>query len=428
MFLKRIKSDLLNETFRNGLFFTLFSFINKGISFVLLIILARYITPTEYGYWSLFGTVVMFIGYFMAMTTEGYISISYFQEGLNGVKKTFSCILFTALIVSGLLFFIVAISKKSLEQVLDLPWQYLFLAVSIAFFTVFSNVYLDFLRIQKNIVLYGLFSCGNALVVLGSSLVFVKYFLMGWKGCALAQFLGFAIFGIVGLCYFSFSKKLSIPNKTHWIAMLRWGLPLIPHLATTFIRLGCDRYIINHFYSLEMVGIFSFAYALAMSISTIGMGFNEANSINIYEILGNQKITIFDKIRLLKKQKKIVFTVYLCGFILITFLCFITIPLAFPKYSSSITYFVILAFFAFLQCLYFLYTNFLFYFKSTSKLMCITFSFAFIHLLLSLCFTCYSVYYTCIIYFLTQLGVVIFVRKEAIKLLEQNFKCNIREF
>ena len=78
----KIKSIIKNETLRNGAFFTLFSFVNKGMNFVLLILLARYISPTEYGYWSLFGTITMFLGYFMAMTTEGYISISYFQEGI----------------------------------------------------------------------------------------------------------------------------------------------------------------------------------------------------------------------------------------------------------------------------------------------------------------------------------------------------------
>ena len=79
-FLSSQKQLFNNETFRNGFFFTAFSFINKGMNFILLILLAKFITPTEYGYWSLFGTIVMFMGYFIAMTTQGYILISYFKE------------------------------------------------------------------------------------------------------------------------------------------------------------------------------------------------------------------------------------------------------------------------------------------------------------------------------------------------------------
>lgn len=131
--INKVKQLINNETLRNGVFFTVFSFINKGINFFLLILLAKYITPTEYGYWSLFGTILMFLGYFMAMSTEGYISISFFKEGITGVKNTFSCILSTTLIVSSFLFCVTFLLKDHLQQAFDLPWQYICLAIGIAF-------------------------------------------------------------------------------------------------------------------------------------------------------------------------------------------------------------------------------------------------------------------------------------------------------
>ncbi len=420
MFLTRIKSVLSNETLRNGAFFTLFSFINKGVNFILLLLLAKYITPTEYGYWSLFGTIVMFIGYFIAMTTEGYISISYFQDGMAGVKKSFSCILLTTLIVSGFLFFTVTLLKDYLQQLLDIPWQYLYLAIGIAFFTVYSNICLEFLRIKKKVALYGLFSCSSAFLVFGLSIILVKYFLMGWRGCAQAQFLSVMLFGVIGLCYFLFSKKIGKPNKTYWKIMLAWGIPLIPHLAAQFIRLGCDRYIIDYYYSVEMVGLFSFAYTLAMAISTIGYGFNEANSVNIFETLGDSNLKPKEKINLLNKQKKNILRVYLCGLFVIILLSIPLVPKLLPQYASAIPYCIVLSIFAFFQCLYFLYTNFLFFFRQTQLLMYITFSFAVIHFILSILLTRYSLYITCCIYCFTQLGVVLFVRKNAIEAIKKN--------
>lgn len=419
MFQARIKSILSNETLRNGAFFTFFSFINKGVNFILLLLLARYITPTEYGYWSLFGTIVMFLGYFIAMTTEGYIPISYFREGMIGVKKSFSCILLTTLIVSSILFSITLMLKDFLQHYLDIPWRYLYLAIGIAFFTVYSNICLGFLRIKKKIVLYGIYSCSSAFLVLGLSIILVKYFLMGWQGCVFAQFYGTLLFGIIGLCSFLFTKKIGKPNKNHWIMMLAWGIPLIPHLATQFIRLGCDRYIINHYYSIEDVGLFSFAYTLAMAISTIGYGFNEANSVSIYETLGNENLKPKEKKELLGKQKKDIFLIYLCGLFITVLSSILLVPIFLPKYTSAITYFIILSFFAFLQCLYFLYASFLFFFKQTKSLMYITFSFAVLHLIISLLLTQLSIYYTCIAYCITQLGVVFFVQKKAANLLHK---------
>ena len=121
MFLGQIKKIISNESIRNGAFFTIFSFVNKGINFILLILLARYITPTEYGYWSLLGTIVMFMGYFIAMTSQGYLSVSYFQEGLNGVKKTFYCIFFTSLIAASLMILLAFFFPSALAPSLGFP-------------------------------------------------------------------------------------------------------------------------------------------------------------------------------------------------------------------------------------------------------------------------------------------------------------------
>lgn len=423
-----MKSIFKNETLRNGVFFTLFSFINKGINFVLLILLAIYISPTEYGYWSLFGTVVMFIGYFIAMTTEGYITIAYFKEGMPGIKESFSCILPTTLIVSGVLFSITTLFGDYLQQLLNLPCKYLYLAIGIAFFTVYSNICLNYLRIKKKIVLYGIFSCSSAFLVFGLSIFLVKYCLMGWEGCVQAQFISVLLFGAIGLCFFLFSKKIGKPNRNYWMMMLAWGFPLIPHLATNFIQLGCDRYIINFYHNIEQVGLFSFAYSLSAAITIIGSGFNDANSVNIYEILGNKTTSAKQKIALLNTQKKNVFLVYLCSSIAVIILCYILIPLILPQYTSAIKYFFFLSIYAFLQCVYYLYTNFLFYFKQTKKLMAITFSFSILHLVLSLVFTQSSIIYTCIVFCVSQLGIVFFVRKQAIKALKENMNCSIRFF
>ena len=64
---KKIMSLVGNKSLRNGVFFSLFSFINRGFSFLLLIILAKYIAPAEYGYLSLFATVVMLECYIICL-------------------------------------------------------------------------------------------------------------------------------------------------------------------------------------------------------------------------------------------------------------------------------------------------------------------------------------------------------------------------
>ena len=88
----KIEAILKNETIRNGSLFSLFSFINNGISFFLLLILANFITPTEYGYLNLFNTVIMVIGYFITMSSDGYLSVSYFRDGKMQQSNVFQAL------------------------------------------------------------------------------------------------------------------------------------------------------------------------------------------------------------------------------------------------------------------------------------------------------------------------------------------------
>ena len=100
--LTKINTILKSETIRNGSLFSLFSFINKGIGFFLLLILANFITPTEYGYLNLFSTVLMVMGYFTTMSSDGYLSVSYFRDGKDAVEQCISSALLTAAITSTL--------------------------------------------------------------------------------------------------------------------------------------------------------------------------------------------------------------------------------------------------------------------------------------------------------------------------------------
>ena len=136
----KIRNLSKNKVLLNGTLFSLFSFINRGFSFLLLLILANYILPKDYGYLSLFVTVSMVVGFFIALSTDGYLSVAFFKEGNDGVRQSVSSVLVISLVTSLLLFCVVFLFGTELSVVLELPLNVLYLVVSISFFTVFSNM------------------------------------------------------------------------------------------------------------------------------------------------------------------------------------------------------------------------------------------------------------------------------------------------
>lgn len=412
-----------NKTLLNGSLFSLFSFINQGIAFLLLIILANYIAPAEYGKLSLFNTIVQFMGYFVALSTQGFLSVSYFKRGSNYFKKDFSSICIIGISVTTFFCIINIFVSGWVARQADLPSIFIWFAIFISFFQIFQGMWLDYHRIKENVIRYGIISCSFAIINLVLSLYLVIGAKMNWEGRVYANLICVLLFGILSIMYFS-RQKLFVKNVS-WnnIKMIAlWGVPLIPHLASVWIKQGGDRFIINHYHSVEEVGLFSFALNLTSIIIIIGSAFNSSNSVSIFQILAKDDVNIEEKKQMLRNQTKNISLITLIASVgVIVFGC-IVVPLLLPRYTASIPYFIILSLQGIGQCFYFLYCNYLFYYSKNKQIMQITFLTSLMHLLLSFCFTRYSLYCTCIIYVVIQLLVDFFVYKAAKKCLAISIK------
>ena len=81
-----------NKLLLKGALFSFFSFFNQGASFLLLIILANYIAPSDYGTLSLFNTIISFLGFVVSLSTHGYITISFFKKDEKKFKQDYTLI------------------------------------------------------------------------------------------------------------------------------------------------------------------------------------------------------------------------------------------------------------------------------------------------------------------------------------------------
>lgn len=423
MRLSAIKSKVAgNKTLLNGSLFSLFSFFNQGVGFVLLILLAEYIAPAEYGSLSMFNTVVTFLGFFIAMSTQGFLAISYFKRGPAHFKEDVSAISLISLTSFIVLGAVIALLHRQLSQWLHLPTAFLFATVAIAFFHLFFDMRLNYLRVQEKVTRYGLWSCTFALISFALSLYLVIGRRLDWEGRAYANLICSIAFGVLAIgCFFRerlFTFKVSADTfKT----VLYWGVPLIPHLASVWIKQGGDRLIINEQHSLADVGLFSFALNLTSIIIMIGSAFNATNSVSIYKTLssGEPACDIRSKLR---RQTRDIAIIYLIAYVCIVLGASLLTPLLLPRYAESIPYFLILSLQGLGQCFYFLYSNYLFYYHLNKQLMFVTFTTSVLHLLLSLLLTRYSLIYTCCIYVFVQVILVYSLYKLSRKALTENLE------
>lgn len=421
MELKFIKKILNNRLLLNGSLFALYSFFQKGSVFILLIILAKFISPADYGLMSLFNTASYLFGYFIGLNTAGYVSVSYFANINNKTEFRYDFTTIILTIFASIIFICICIYpfSSSLSAIANITPSFLYLALFIASFQTFFQILLDYQRIQEKVINYGIYSCSNSILTFFFVIIFVLYFKQGWHGYVYGQLITLIIITGISLYLFYKWKLFSLKGLSfkRFKEIASWGIPLIPHLGAIWIRQGMDRYIIDNHHSTADVGLFSFALNLVSIIIMIGMSFNNTFSVNIYNTLSTG-MSIQEKKQKLYRQSKKIMIIYIVSFVLIVLGVSIFIPIIMPNYKYSIQYFYILSLYGLCQCFYFLYCNYLFYYKKTKTLMYITFGSSIIHLFLSLVLTPYSLVFTCLIYVFVQFFLVCLVRKFGLRLIK----------
>jgi len=403
-FIYKIRGLLNDSSVLNGVLFSAFSFFNQGINFFLLLILANYIIPSDYGLLSLFNTFVLLIGYFVVLSTQGYLSISYFKKKDNNeFRKDVSSIFFISICYILIGIILLTIYSETLSIWIKIPSNLLWIALFISACNTYIHIGLDYFRIQKKIISYGIISCGFALSNLIITFIFIIGYNWNWVARPISQLISCVIFTLIIFAYLLkakiFHKNFFSLNRFKTIFL--WGLPLIPHQLVTWLKQGGDRYIIDYYYTLEDVGIFSFAINLSNILIVAGQAFNASYSVDIYKILSQSKRNIETR-KLLNRKINNLKYIYISIFIILLLSCWIFVPYIFPKYINSINYFSILLVGALFNCLYFLYCNYLFYYEKNKTIMNITVFTSIIHFSLSLLLTKYSLYYTAIIYTLVM--------------------------
>ena len=92
--IRKVKGRLLtNTTVRNGIIFSFFSFLNSGVSFLILLILANFLLPNEYGELNLFNSLLSILLVLISLSSDGLISIDFFQKDIQGLRKTINAVL-----------------------------------------------------------------------------------------------------------------------------------------------------------------------------------------------------------------------------------------------------------------------------------------------------------------------------------------------
>lgn len=315
-----------------NIFIYLLSNITNGLlPLALLPLFTKYLTPTEYGYVTLFQ---MFFIFFRSIAGSSYVTSSernYFSKSFdnsNYVSTSFRLIIITSLIIFSLVYFF----SNSISVVSDLKVEYIFLSLASGAFAVVIQLRLSQWLVKKQATIYGVLQVMIGLSGNFLAIIFVVNLGMGVEGRINSIFYTYLIFFLISI--YSLHKDNCI-NLQSWSTeeckdIVCFSLPLLPHLLGVLLLTVFDRLILKINLGVEIVGIYMVGFQLMSSVGILSDAFNKFFSPIQMELLSAKSI---------ESKKLLVKYVYLwslvisiCGFIANIAFCF------FAKFFLDIKY------------------------------------------------------------------------------------------
>lgn len=399
---------------KNSLFYTLASVLQGMISFLLLPLYTRYLTPTDYAMLALVNSFIGIVAVVITLQIQTGIPrfVIKFLKDQDRAKKYFSSIfiLLSIIVIFGCLainLFGEIIIKVAFSDKNNITYSPLF---KIATWTLLFNLLVSSGMLLLQALEFGdkflLVTIAQVMANLIFGLFFVVLLKIGIIGVLWAQFIS-AIFGLVVIVWFlrDWFKWVIIKFPINDIKdSLRYSMPIMPHILGIYVYMYSDRLILQRYVPLADIGIYSIADTFASLLLIVVNSTTGAYTPRFFKLAEEGKTIV-------QSETKKVIGAWWIGIIVI-FMGYLILPnyivklMTRPSFYPAIPVIPILASAYVFRGLYCFATNGLFFINKTQFIPVITISAAVLNIILNLTFIpkfgIYAAAWTTVIsYFLT---------------------------
>ena len=268
---------------------------SKVITLLLLPLFSKYLSPEDFGIFTLVVMVTTFLGLFY---NPGITSatVRLFHDTVNEEKRKeligslYVFYIFTPLALSILLTLIGPYIFPLIFKDFNF-FPYGFLAIVLSFFMQVKNTWSTYLILNYKIKVLSIYVFISVLIGLLVAYVLVVIMKMGALGRVLAM-LPPAIFlfivSIITLSKYSGGKW----SYKSIMKQLKFGLPLAGAVWSTSLLLIADRYILEIMTDVSSVGIYAFAFQIGQIPLFFVIGIQKLWSPMFYENMNNNNFTV----------------------------------------------------------------------------------------------------------------------------------------
>jgi O-antigen/teichoic acid export membrane protein len=281
-FLRRITDQIRLATssvfVKDTMVYGMGNIVSALLPLMLLPVLTRYLTPTDYGIVATSVVLVQVTVTAIGLNTSGLIIQSQFTDDFETRKNLLSTNVLISSMLAVALVIVTVAGGDLVERFTEFPADWTPLLIAVALGLVVQQFYLAILQSRNEAKSFvGIQILGNFLN-LSVAVALVVGVGMDWRGRIIAT--AFAGGVVAAICLHGLIVRLGllrgIFDGAALKSLLHFGVPLIPHVAGGFAMTMGPRLYLNNMAAVADTGLFGVAYNLASPIALVVGAANQA--------------------------------------------------------------------------------------------------------------------------------------------------------
>lgn len=262
---------------RNGSIYIGAAAINALVPFLALPPLLRALGPGDFGKVGVYLALINIATVLAGLSVHGVISVVHFRDGPQAVPAYVRAALQTVALTGLPLLLASFLFAPFFERLVGLPgiWASTIVLIAVAQFIV--SLSMAVFQAKEQPLRYASLQIGVTVGWAALSILLVCWAGMNWTGRAIGQLAAVTAVAIGALHLLQREGMLSSSvGKAPLSAMLRFGLPLVPHSIAGAVIAGADRLLLSSIGTAEMAGQYFAAFQICAVITVGAAAVNQA--------------------------------------------------------------------------------------------------------------------------------------------------------
>lgn len=381
-----MKLNVNKALFKNTIIYTITDALGKAVAFILLPFISMFLSPEELGFAANYTVLTTAISLLAGLAIVNSLIYLYYERTREANNLLVSNLIILTFLACGILLLLILFFNSPIFQYTKLNLHFQLLSVLYVVTSVFSNLDLQLYRLEEKPKQFAILQIIQILTSCILVILFVIILKKEGEGKIYADTTTVFIIGLVHMCLLKKRGYLSLKfDKNSFCELLKFGLPLMPHSISFWLRGSTQKLFITNFVGLGGNGIYSLALSISSIYSMVSGAFFNAYEPALQQRLNksSKKLDNSEKITIVKLQYTLFLLLFVVALFAIVGAWVIINYLIDDKYRESFIYIPGIITSLFICAIYNFSTQFIYTMKKTSQLGIITFTGSILQMILS---------------------------------------------